>query len=68
MRMPAYSCLIQNSKFSKVVPFFVGPGLPSLATVSVLEAGGKPSTWFPPEGLEELTGRASSMRMPSNAF
>ena len=29
--------------------------LARLATVSVLEAGGKPSTWFPPGGLVEPT-------------
>ena len=31
------------------------PSLPRLATVLVLEAGGKPSTWFPPGGLVEPT-------------
>ena len=31
------------------------PLLARLATVSVLEAGGKPSTWFPPGGLVEPT-------------
>ena len=36
-----------------------GPTLARLATVSVLlEAGGKPSTRFPPEGLVELTYHA----------
>ena len=35
---------------------------------SLLEAGGKPSTWFPPGGLVELTGRARSMGMSSDEF
>ena len=35
---------------------------------SVLEAGGKPSTWFPPEGLVELTGHTRDIPMPSNGF
>ena len=39
-----------------------------LTTAPVLEAGGKPSTWFPPEGLVELTGCARFMRRPSNDF
>ena len=34
----------------------------------VLEAGGKPSTWFPPEGLVELTCHARGMRMSQCAF
>ena len=33
------------------------PLLVRLATVSVLEAGGKPSTWFPPGALVEPTRR-----------
>ena len=45
-----------------------GLTLARLATVSVLEAGGKPSTWFPPEGLVELTRHAKSLRMKFNAF
>ena len=32
----------------------------------LLEAGGKPSTRFPPEGLVELTCNARSMRMLSD--
>ena len=35
---------------------------------SLLEAGGKPSTWFPPEGLVELTGCARFMGRLSNDF
>ena len=35
---------------------------------SVLEAGGKPSTRFPPEGLVELTCHAKGMQMSSNEF
>ena len=35
---------------------------------SVLEAGGKPSTWFPPEGLVELTSHAISMQTSSDAL
>ena len=34
-----------------------------LAGAPVLEAGGKPSTSFPPEGLVELTGHAKGMQM-----
>ena len=35
------------------------PLLARLATVSVLEAGGKPSTWFPPGRLVEPTSPSS---------
>ena len=35
---------------------------------SVLEAGGKPSTWFPPGRLVERTGHARGMGMSSNDF
>ena len=35
---------------------------------SVLEAGGKPSTWFPPERLVELTGNATAIVMSSDEF
>ena len=34
----------------------------------VLEAGGKPSTRFPPEGLVELTSHARSMGMYPDEF
>ena len=34
----------------------------------VLEAGGKPSTWFPPERLVELTSHARDMGMLSDIF
>ena len=34
----------------------------------LLEAGGKPSTWFPPEGLVELTCHARGMQMSSDGF
>ena len=34
----------------------------------VLEAGGKPSTWFPPEELVELTCHARGMQMSSDCF
>ena len=33
-----------------------------------LEAGGKPSTWFPPERLVELTSHARGMKMLSDEF
>ena len=45
-----------------------GPTLARLAMVLVLEAGGKPSTWFPPGELVELTGRARSIGMSSDEF
>ena len=35
---------------------------------SVLEAGGKPSTRFPPEGLVELTRNTRGSPMPSYDF
>ena len=34
----------------------------------LLEAGGKPSTWFPPEGLVELTPNVKNFRMKSHDF
>ena len=41
----------------------VQPPLPArLATVLVLEAGGKPSTWFPPRELVEPTSPLPSSR------
>ena len=47
---------IFKNYFSMVNSICVQPPLLArLATVSVLEAGGKPSTWFPPEGLVEPT-------------
>ena len=45
-----------------------GPTLARLAMVLVLEAGGKPSTWFPPERLVELTSHARSMGISSDEF
>ena len=45
-----------------------GSGLRPIHRGSVLEAGGKPSTWFPPEGLVELTCHAKGMQMSSNKF
>ena len=42
-----------STKFCVSSSFSAGPSLPGLATVSVLEAGGKPSTWFPHGGLVE---------------
>ena len=33
-----------------------------------IEAGGKPSTWFPPEGLVELTCHAKGIQISSNEF
>ena len=47
---------IFENYFSMVKSTVVQPPLLArLATVSVLEAGGKPSTWFPPGGLVEPT-------------
>ena len=60
--------MVNSTKFSNVVSFFAGSSLASLAIVSVLEAGGKPSTWFPPGRLVELTGHARGMGMSSNEF
>ena len=37
-------------------------------TLQALEAGGKPSTRFPPEGLVELTSHARSMGMYPDDF
>ena len=42
-------------KLHKCQHFF---GFQLARAAPVLEAGGKPSTWFPPEGLVELTGYA----------
>ena len=58
----------QLDKFCVSSSFCAALGLAGLATVSVLEAGGKPSTWFPPEGLVELTTHARCMQMYSNDF
>ena len=41
----------------QIVQHFFGFQLAGAAPV-LLEAGGKPSTWFPPEGLVELTSHA----------
>ena len=38
----------------------------AIAAPVLLETGGKPSTWFPPSGLVELTSHARCMRMCSN--
>ena len=46
----------------QIVQHFFGFQLAGAAPV-LLEAGGKPSTRFPPEGLVELTCNARSMRM-----
>ena len=53
------STKITDLRGSRVTPIHRG---------SVLEAGGKPSTWFPPEELVELTGRVRSMGMSPNEF
>ena len=46
---------------------FVGVQLAGAAPV-LLEAGGKPSTWFPPEGLVELARHRRGMQMLSDEF
>ena len=53
------------SKLHKGQHFF---GFQLAGAAPVLEAGGKPSTRFPPEGLAELTCHARSMRMSSYGF
>ena len=53
------STKITDLRGAKVTPIHRG---------SVLEAGGKPSTWFPPGRLAELTGHARSMGMSSDGF
>ena len=45
-----------------------GASLAPIHLGSVLEAGGKPSTWFPPEGLVELTCNARGFQMLSDDF
>ena len=45
--------MVNSIKFSKVVSFFAGPSLASLAIVSVWQSCGKPSTKFPHGGLGE---------------
>ena len=48
---------------------FAGPpGATGQALPIKLEAGGKPSTWFPPEELVELTSHARCMQMLSDEF
>ena len=41
-------------------------GIQLARAAPVLEAGGKPSTMFPPEGLVELTSRARNMKSLSD--
>ena len=53
------STITMNLRGARVTPIHRG---------SVLEAGGKPSTRFSPEGLVELTCRARSMGMLSYNF
>ena len=53
--------------FKQTVQHFFGFQLARAAPV-LLEAGGKPSTWFPPEGLVELTSHDRGMRMSSHDF
>ena len=52
-----FSKIMQNmvisTKFFEVVPFCAGPSLAGLATVSVWQSCGKPSTKFPHGGLVE---------------
>ena len=47
--------IFQNYFFMAKSTVVQPPLLVRLATVLVLEAGGKPSTWFPPGGLVEPT-------------
>ena len=51
----------------QIVQHFFGFQLARAAPV-LLEAGGKPSTWFPPEGLVELTCHARGMQMSLDDF
>ena len=51
----------------QIVQHFFSFQLAGAAPV-LLEAGGKPSTRFPPEGLVELTCHAKSMRILSCHF
>ena len=60
--------LTRNSCEEANVPKIRGALRTGFTTAPVLEAGGKPSTWFPPEGLVELTCHARGMPMPSNHF
>ena len=61
-------CITSRKKLQKlqIVQHFFGFQLAGAALV--LEAGGKPSTWFPPEGLVELTCHAKAMQMSSDDF
>ena len=67
-RRLVHHILAQNNIFMVTCTCVRGSTLASLAMVLVLEAGGKPSTWFPPEGLVQLTSHARGMRMSSNHF
>ena len=46
--------LANSTEFNRCCLIFVGPFFFSYSTVSVHEAGGKPSTRFPPGGLVKL--------------
>ena len=54
------STKIMNLRGSRLGPIQRGSVL--------LGAGGKPSTWFPPERLVELTSHARGMQMSSDKF
>ena len=43
-------------------------GLQLAGAAPVLEAGGKPSTWFPPEGLVELPSHVKKVQMSPDDF
>ena len=60
--------IIQNNIFKVKTTGVRGPTLARLAMVSVVEAGGKPSTWFPPQRLVELTSHARRMQISSDDF
>ena len=57
---------IENIFFKVKTTGVRGPTLARLAMVLVLEAGGKPSTWFPPGRLVELTSHARGIGISSN--
>ena len=55
----------KTSKLYKCQHFF---GFQLARAAPVLEAGGKPSTWFPPEGLVELTRKGIDIPIASDDF
>ena len=63
--------LLTRSFLGGVAPFFAGPSLPGLATVSVLwHTSGKPSTWFPLGGqsISPLLSLSSLFALVSSLF